>query len=82
MGKQTVGQYLKNKRLQKGYTLNHACLLSGVSYSTLGHWESDSVSEIRIDSLNKLISLYNIKASELTSETKCRVDINRIVIEV
>ena len=81
MRKRTVGEYLKRKRLDKGFTLNHACLLSDVSYSTLVHWEENALNEIRFDSLNKIMKLYDISASDFVRDTKCFVDVNKIIME-
>lgn len=82
MGKKRVGQYLKKKRIEHGMTLNHVCLVSDISYSTLANWESDSVNEIKIDSLDKLLKVYKIEPGEFLLQTKCEVDIDKIVMGI
>lgn len=82
MKRTTVGQFLKNKRLQKGYTLSHAKTISDLSYSTLVNWENDAVLDIRLDRLSNLLSVYDTDITELVSKTKGRVDGPMLIQEI
>lgn len=79
MKKITVGQFLKQRRLKKGYTLNHAHMVAGLSYSTLAQWEGDDVRDMSLPKIQKLLAEYNTDIKDLITHTNSSVDCGRIL---
>lgn len=59
------GQRLKEKRLEKGYSLAHLGKLVGVSASAILKWERNGVANQRSENIFKLASVLNVSAAYL-----------------
>ena len=79
MKKMSVGNFLKKKRMNRGLTLNYASVQSEVAYSTIANWESDAVNDMRIESLEPLLTVYKTDVNELLSKTRAIADSGMIM---
>lgn len=69
MKKVTIGDFLRKKRMTKGYSISHAHTMSGIAYSTIVSWENDAVGDIAAEKITPLLTAYGVTENELLKAT-------------
>ncbi len=62
--KVTIGAFIKNKRKEKGYTLEQVGNYVGVSKATVSRWESNEIGNMRTDKVKTLCECLGITTNE------------------
>ena len=60
----SIGMFIKNKRKEKGYTLEHVGNYVGVSKATVSRWESNQIENMRTDKVQSLCECLGISTKE------------------
>lgn len=68
----TIGERLKDLRIERGLTLEHLEQETGISHSSLGKYESDDVKDISPFNLAKLAKYYGVSMNYLMRLTEQR----------
>lgn len=71
-----IGKYLKDKRKQRGLTLEDVAKACEVNNSTASRWETGDINNMRRDKIQKLASILGITPAEIVLGEKPNVDIN------
>ena len=59
-----MGKTLREIRLGAGMTVPEVCVGTKLSISTVQHIEASAAPNIKLDTLKKLLDLYNVKMSD------------------
>ena len=60
----TIGEFIKSKRKEKGYTLEQVGNYVGVSKATVSRWESNEIGNMRTDKVKSLCDFLGITTNE------------------
>ena len=60
-----IGNYIREKREQKGYTQEQLAEIVGVSNKTISSWENGKASTIKMENLEKLAHAFDVSVYEI-----------------
>ncbi len=65
----TIGEFIKKKRKEKGYTLEQVGDYVGVSKATVSRWESNEIGNMRTDKVKSLCDFLGFTTNEFLERT-------------
>lgn len=74
----TIGLFLKQKRKEKGFTLEHVGNYVGVSKATVSRWESNEIENMRTDKVKSICECLGITTKEFLERSAIVDTDNRI----
>lgn len=74
----TIGMFIKNKRKEKGYTLEQVGDYVGVSKATVSRWESDEIGNMRTDKVKSLCDCLGLTPKEFLERSTTNESANKI----
>ena len=70
----TIGEFIKSKRKDKGYTLEQVGNYVGVSKATVSRWESNEIGNMRTDKVKSLCECLEITTKEFLERSTINDD--------